>query len=276
MRNEGGGGRRMEFLVFGSWKIRNGNEKRGSSSLFSLFLVSLALFYRPRVTRIFRIYSINVCGPRIYTLHEENARNASSVPGITSPPLHHLPPVEGKKEGRKEKSFSFSLDTRDIIPRIYDDRVKINHSSSPSFFQKRLLRLTPLKIIIIIIITLHPFQNWIGGNNNRRRAIKSKVTFQEESSRELAHLTSPPPPLPFILHPKRSMFLLEIRMYVSFHFIFSFSVLFLSPPLLSSLFRVRRQTQVAIISTLFCLVINKIVSSFSTKTRVKINFSQFP
>lgn len=193
MRNEGGGGRRMEFLVFGSWKIRNGNEKRGSSSLFSLFLVSLALFYRPRVTRIFRIYSINVCGPRIYTLHEENARNASSVPGITSPPLHHLPPVEGKKEGRKEKSFSFSLDTRDIIPRIYDDRVKINHSSSPSFFQKRLLRLTPLKIIIIIIITLHPFQNWIGGNNNRRRAIKSKVTFQEESSRELAHLTSPPP-----------------------------------------------------------------------------------
>lgn len=158
----------MGFLVFGSWKIQNGNEKRGSSSLFSLFLVSLALFYRPRVTRIFRIYSINVCGPRIYTLHEENARNASSVPGITSPPLHHLPPVEGKKEGRKEKSFSFSLDTRDIIPRIYDDRVKINHSSSPSFFQKRLLRLTPLKRIIIIIITLHPFQNWIGWKQQQK------------------------------------------------------------------------------------------------------------
>lgn len=166
MRNEGGGGRRMGFLVFGSWKIQNGNEKRGSSSLFSLFLVSLALFYRPRVTRIFRIYSINVCGPRIYTLHEENARNASSVPGITSPPLHHLASVEGRKEGRKNR-FLF-LSTRDIIPRIYDDRVKINHSSSPSFFQKRLLRLTPLKIIIIIIITLHPFQNWIGWKQQQK------------------------------------------------------------------------------------------------------------
>lgn len=233
MRNEGGGGRRMEFLVFGSWKIRNGNEKRGSSSLFSLFLVSLALFYRPRVTRIFRIYSINVCGPRIYTLHEENARNASSVPGITSPPLHHLPPVEGKKEGRKEKSFSFSLDTRDIIPRIYDDRVKINHSSSPSFFQKRLLRLTPLKRIIIIIITLHPFQNWIGGNNNRRRAIKSKVTFQEESSRELAHLTSLLPPSPFYITSETAdVFARDTNVRVFSLYLLFFCPLFIpSPPL---------------------------------------------
>lgn len=117
MRNEGGGGRRMGFLVFGSWKIQNGNEKRGSSSLFSLFLVSLALFYRPRVTRIFRIYSINVCGPRIYTLHEENARNASSVPGITSPPLHHLASVEGRKEGRKNR-FLF-LSTPEILSLVY-------------------------------------------------------------------------------------------------------------------------------------------------------------
>lgn len=65
------------------------------------FLSPLSLFYRSRVSRIFRTYSINV--RRSYISYTRRIviiiRKASSVPGITSPPSP-LFPSSGWREGK--------------------------------------------------------------------------------------------------------------------------------------------------------------------------------